>query len=74
MSISPARVILFAGGVITAVASIALLTILVFYFADLTPHSWVYFAALWGFPAGFSLMILHMLLSIRGRRRRRVSA
>ncbi len=70
MSISPARVILIAGGVITAVAFIALITILALYFVHLTPPSWVYFAALWGLPAGFVLMVLHVLLSIRGRRRR----
>ncbi|WP_120003221.1 hypothetical protein [Nesterenkonia muleiensis] len=67
-----ARASLILGVVITAVSFIALLVILGLYFADIIPHQSLYWATLWGFPAGFALMCLHLLLSL-GRRRQPMS-
>ena len=68
---SAARVSLALGVVLTAISFAALLTILGLYFAGVTPHPSLYWAALWGFPAGFALLCFNLLLTM-GRRRHRV--
>lgn len=58
------------GVVITVLSFIALLTILGLYFAEVTPAASLYWVALWGFPVGFILMCVYLLLNIRGRRQK----
>jgi hypothetical protein len=62
------RASLILGVCVTALSFIALIAILVFYFSGMVPHAGLYWAALWGFPAGFVLMCLYIMLSL-GRRR-----
>lgn len=68
-----ARALLLAGVAITAASLLALLAILGLYFAGTDPHPALYFTALWGFPVGFTLMIVYMLLAMSRRRRRRAA-
>ncbi|TLP74060.1 hypothetical protein [Nesterenkonia sphaerica] len=63
-----ARACLISGVTVTALSFAALLSILGFYFADSVPHASLYWIALWGFPAGFVLMCLHMVLNLKRRR------
>lgn len=69
-----ARAVLFLGVAITAVALVALGLILGLYFAEVEPHPALYFTALWGFPLGFALMVVHMLQAMGRRRRRRAAS
>lgn len=64
---------LLAGVAITAASFLALLAILGLYFAGADPHPSLYFTALWGFPVGFTLMIVYMLMAMSRRRRRRTA-
>ncbi|GAA3059042.1 MULTISPECIES: hypothetical protein [Actinomycetes] len=64
------RAVLLLGVIITAASAVALALILGLYFADAEPHPGLYFTALWGFPLGFTLMVVHLLESMRRRRRR----
>lgn len=64
-----ARASLILGVTVTIISFAALLAILGLYFAETTPPASLYWAALWGFPAGFVLMCLHLLLTIGSRRR-----
>lgn len=68
-----AHALLLTGVVITAASFLALLAILGLYFAGTDPHPALYFTALWGFPVGFTLMIVYMLLAMSRRRRRRAA-
>ena len=68
-----ARAMLLAGVAITAASFLALLAILGLYFAEADPHPSLYFTALWGFPVGFTLMIVYMLMAMSRRRRRRTA-
>lgn len=68
-----ARALLLTGVVVTAASFLALLAILGLYFAGTDPHPALYFTALWGFPVGFTLMIVYMLLAMSRRRRRRAA-
>lgn len=62
------RAALSLGVIATAVSFIALLAILGSYFAGSVPHEGLYWLALWGFPAGFVLMCLYMVINLRKRR------
>ena len=62
------RGILLLGTVLTAAALVSLVTILGAYFLSLDASPTFYFVALWGFPVGFALMLVHMVLSMRHRR------
>lgn len=64
-----ARTSLLLGVAVTAVSFAALLIILGLYFADTTPHPGLYWAVLWGFPAGFVLMCGYLLATLKTRRR-----
>lgn len=63
------RTVLVIAVAVTAASFAALLLILGIYFAQGTPHPGLYWTALWGFPLGFSLMCVYVVLSV-GRRRR----
>lgn len=63
------RAALVAAVTVTAASFAALLVILGIYFAQGTPHPGLYWTALWGFPLGFALMCVYVVLSL-GRRRR----
>lgn len=63
------RAALVTAVIVTAASFAALLLILGIYFAQGTPHPGLYWTALWGFPLGFALMCLYMVLNL-GRRRR----
>ncbi|TLP98274.1 hypothetical protein FEF26_05640 [Nesterenkonia salmonea] len=62
------RASLILGVIITGASFLSLITILGFYFAGTVPHSGLYWAALWGFPLGFVLMCVYLLINL-GRRR-----
>ena len=62
------RASLILGVIITTVSFFALIAILGFYFGGTVPHAGLYWAALWGFPVGFVLMCLYLLINL-GRRR-----
>ncbi|WP_261625059.1 hypothetical protein [Nesterenkonia marinintestina] len=62
------RGILLLGTVLTAAAFVSLVMILGAYFLSVEANPTFYFLALWGFPAGFALMLVHMVLSMRRRR------
>ncbi|NDK32740.1 hypothetical protein [Nesterenkonia haasae] len=62
------RASLVLGVIISAASFIALIAILGFYFAGTVPHPGFYWAALWGFPIGFVLMCVYLLINL-GRRR-----
>lgn len=63
------RAALILAVAVTAASFAALVLILGIYFAQGTPHPGLYWTALWGFPLGFSLMCVYVVLSL-GRRRR----
>ncbi|WP_300343594.1 hypothetical protein [Nesterenkonia sp.] len=63
------RATLLVGVAVTASAFAALLVILGCYAAGSDPHPGLYWLTLWGFPAGFALMCLYVLLSVARRRR-----
>lgn len=67
------RALLVLGVIITAASFLALLVILGLYFTGADPHPALYFTALWGFPVGFTLMIVHVLYAMSRRRRRRAA-
>lgn len=67
------RALLMLGVLITAASFLALLVILGVYFAGADPHPALYFTALWGFPVGFTLMVIHVLYAMSRRRRRRAA-
>lgn len=67
------RALLMLGVLITAASFLALLLILGLYFAGAEPHPVLYFTSLWGFPVGFTLMVIHVLYAMSRRRRRRAA-
>lgn len=66
-----ARATLFVAVAITAAAVASVLLILGVYFAGGSPHPALFWAALWGLPAGFVLMCGYVGLDLRRRRRLR---
>ena len=61
-------------GVATVVASfLALVGVLVYYFADVTPAIWLFWLALLAFPTGFILILTALVGNIVVRRRRQHS-
>lgn len=62
------RGVLLLGVCLTAAAFVSLVVILGAYFLSTTADPTFYALALWGFPAGFALLMLHMVLSARRRR------
>lgn len=69
---SPAWIttVLWAGAGIVVVSFLALIGVLVYYFAGVTPAVWLFWLALLAFPAGFILMLIALLGNILVRRKR----
>ncbi|WP_146340815.1 hypothetical protein [Nesterenkonia sp. NBAIMH1] len=65
------RGVLILGVAVTAVSFVALLLVLVLYFADTVPHASLYWLSLWGLPIGFVLMLSYVLLALRRRQHAR---
>lgn len=66
---SVSRAVLVIGVAITAVSFLALLLILGLYFGEIIPHASLYWITLWGFPIGFALMCIYVMLQLNRRRR-----
>lgn len=61
---------LWLGVGIVVVSFLALLAVLVFYFATVTPPTWLFWLALLAFPTGFILMLVALLGNVFVRRAR----
>ncbi len=58
-------------GVSTVVISfLALIGVLVYYFAGATPATWLFWLALLAFPTGFIFMLIALIGNVFTRRRR----
>lgn len=61
-------------GVATVVVSfLALVGVLIYYFAGVTPAIWLFWLALFAFPTGFILLLIALVGNVMVRRRRQRS-
>lgn len=65
--------ILWLGVGIVIVSFLALVGVLVSYFAGVTPAIWLFWLALLAFPTGFVLILLALVGNIVTRRKRQLS-
>ncbi|WP_022871537.1 hypothetical protein [Yaniella halotolerans] len=65
--------VLWLGVSIVVVSFLALVGVLIYYFAGVTPAIWLFWLALLAFPTGFILLLVALLGNIMVRRRRQRS-
>ena len=61
---------LWIGVAIVVVSFLALIGVLVYYFAGVTPATWLFWLALLAFPTGFILMLVALVGNVFLRRKR----
>ncbi len=62
--------VLWSGAAIVVVSFLALIGVLVYYFAGVTPATWLFWLALLAFPTGFILMLVALVGNVFVRRKR----
>lgn len=65
--------VLWLGVAIVVVSFLALVGVLVYYFAGVTPAIWLFWLALLAFPTGFLLILVALVGNILVRRKRQYS-
>ena len=65
--------ILWLGVGIVIASFLALLGVLVYYFAGMTPATWLFWLALLAFPTGFIFMLIALVGNVFVRRKRQHS-
>lgn len=61
--------VLWLGVSIVVISFLALIGVLVYYFAGVTPATWLFWLALFAFPTGFILLLVALLGNIWVRRK-----
>lgn len=62
--------VLWLGVAIVVVSFLALIGVLVYYFAGVTPATWLFWLALLAFPTGFILLLIALIGNVFVRRAR----
>lgn|SRR5699024_7458130 len=62
--------VLWVGVAIVIASFLALIGVLVYYFAGVTPATWLFWLALLAFPTGFILMLIALVGNVFVRRKR----
>jgi len=61
--------VLWVGVSIVVISFLALIGVLVYYFAGVTPATWLFWLALFAFPTGFILLLVALVGNIWVRRK-----
>ena len=64
------RAVLWVGVASVVISFLALIGVLVYYFAGVTPATWLFWLALFAFPTGFILLLVALIGNVFVRRQR----
>ena len=63
------RLVLWLGVSTVVISFLALIGVLVYYFAGATPATWLFWLALFAFPTGFILLLIALIGNVFVRRK-----